>query len=118
MRKNLSQQKLLEILIAEIETLQQTSKHIKEIAPEIARQLHVLKTTKLKFDLNTDKLEELLESHKQKECGHSKVFFIIIRSCDNMASHSKYFYPIICFRNQYLVSYSSCFWIAIQPYSF
>ena len=66
MRKNLSQQKLLEILIVEIETLQQTSKHIKEIAPEIARQLHVLKTTKLKFDLNTDKLEELLESHKQE----------------------------------------------------
>ena len=64
MRVNLSQQKLLEILIAEIELLRQTSKNIKEIAPEIARQLHELKTAKIKFDLNTDKLEELLESHK------------------------------------------------------
>ena len=66
MRKNLSQQKLLEILIAEIETLQQTSKNIKEVAPEIARQMHELKTTKIKFDLNTDKLEELLENHKRE----------------------------------------------------
>jgi len=66
MRKNLSQQKLLEILITEIELLQQTSKNIKETAPEIAKQLHELKTTKIKFDLNTDKLEELLESHKRK----------------------------------------------------
>ncbi|QGY47274.1 hypothetical protein GM418_27495 [Maribellus comscasis] len=66
MRKNLSQQKLLEILIVEIEILQQNSKNIKEVAPEIARQLHELKNTKLKFDLNTDKLEELLEDHKQK----------------------------------------------------
>ena len=65
MRKNLSQQKLLEILIAEIEILQQTSKNIKEVAPEIARQLHELKTAKIKVDLNTDKLEELLENHKQ-----------------------------------------------------
>jgi hypothetical protein len=66
MRKNLSQQKLLEILTAEIELLQQTSKNIKEIAPEIAKQLHELKTAKIKFDLNTDKLEELLENHKQQ----------------------------------------------------
>lgn len=66
MRKNLSQQKLLEILTAEIEMLQQTSKNIKEIAPEIAKQLHELKTAKIKFDLNTDKLEELLENHKQQ----------------------------------------------------
>ncbi len=66
MRKNLSQQKLLEILITEIEILQQTSKNIKEVAPEIARQLHELKTAKIKVDLNTDKLEELLESHKRK----------------------------------------------------
>jgi septal ring factor EnvC (AmiA/AmiB activator) len=66
MRKNLSQQKLLEILIAEIEILQQTSKNIKEVAPEIARQLHDLKTAKIKFDLNTDKLEELLNNHKRE----------------------------------------------------
>ena len=64
MRKNLSQQKLLEILIAEIEILQQTSKNIKEVAPEIRRQLQELKTAKIKVDLNTDKLEELLEKHK------------------------------------------------------
>ena len=66
MRKNLSQQKLLEILCSEIEILQQTSKNIKEVAPEIARQLAELKATKLKADLNTEKLEELLESHKQE----------------------------------------------------
>ena len=66
MRKNLSQQKLLEILVAEIEMLQQTSKNIKEVAPEIARQLHELKATKLKVDLNTDKLEELLNNHKRE----------------------------------------------------
>ncbi len=66
MRKNLSQQKLLEILIAEIEALQQTSKNIKEVAPEITRQLHHLKTAKLKIDLNTDKLEELLQNHKRE----------------------------------------------------
>ena len=65
MRKNLSQQKLLEILIAEIEILQQTSKNIKDVAPEIRRQLQELKTAKIKVDLNTDKLEELLEKHKQ-----------------------------------------------------
>jgi hypothetical protein len=66
MRKQLSQQKLLEILCHEIDALQETSKNIKEIAPEIARQLHKLKTTKLKFDLNTDKLEELLGNHKRE----------------------------------------------------
>lgn len=65
MRKNLSQQKLLEILTSEIEMLEQTTKDIKEVAPEIARQLHHLKTAKIKFDLNTDKLEQLLEEHKQ-----------------------------------------------------
>lgn len=64
MRKNLSQQKLLEILCSEIEILQQTSKNIKEVAPEIAKQLTELKKTKLKVDLNTDKLEELLKNHK------------------------------------------------------
>ena len=63
MRKNLSQQKLLEILTAEIEMLQQTTKDIKEVAPEINRQLYHLKTDKIKFDLNTDKLEQLLEEH-------------------------------------------------------
>ncbi|MCT4644765.1 MAG: hypothetical protein N4A74_07250 [Carboxylicivirga sp.] len=66
MRKNLSQQKLLEILIAEIELLQQTSKGIKELAPEIERQLHILKTSKLKFDLNTDHLEQLLLNHENQ----------------------------------------------------
>nr|WP_320022733.1 hypothetical protein [uncultured Draconibacterium sp.] len=65
MRKNLSQQKLLEILTAEIELLEQTTKDIKEVAPEIARQLHHLKTAKIKFDLNTDNLEQLLVDHKQ-----------------------------------------------------
>jgi hypothetical protein len=64
MRKQLSQQKLLEVLIHEIDMLRETSKNINAIAPEIARQLHELKTTKLKFNLNTDKLEELLENHK------------------------------------------------------
>ena len=66
MRKNLSQQKLLEILTSEIETLKQTTENINEIAPEIDRQLQILKTTKLKYDINTDKLEQLLEDHKQK----------------------------------------------------
>ena len=66
MRKNLSQQKLLEILTSEIETLKQTTENINEIAPEIARQLQILKTTKLEYDINTDKLEQLLEDHKQK----------------------------------------------------
>jgi hypothetical protein len=66
MRKQLSQQKLLEILCSEIENLQQTSKNIKEVAPEIAKQLNELKSTKLKVDLNTEKLEVLLEIHKQE----------------------------------------------------
>lgn len=66
MRKNLSQQKLLEILIAEIETLQQTSKNIKEVAPEIAKQLQELKTTKLKVEINTDRLKHLLDEHKKE----------------------------------------------------
>nr|WP_319998148.1 hypothetical protein [uncultured Draconibacterium sp.] len=66
MRKNLSQQKLLEILTSEIETLKQTTENINDVAPEIARQLHALKTTKVKIGVNTDKLEQLLEDHKQK----------------------------------------------------
>ena len=66
MRKNLSQQKLLEILTSEIETLKQTTENINEIAPEIARQLHALKTTKVKISVDTGKLEQLLEDHKRK----------------------------------------------------
>ena len=66
MRKNLSQQKLLEILTSEIETLKQTTENINEIAPAIARQLHALKTTKVKIDVDTDKLEQLLEDHARK----------------------------------------------------
>lgn len=66
MKENLSQRKLLEILTSEIEILQQTSKNIKEVAPEITKQLHELKTTRLKVDLKTDKLEELLESHTRE----------------------------------------------------
>ncbi|MBN2779388.1 MAG: hypothetical protein JXR36_17285 [Bacteroidales bacterium] len=66
MRKNLSQQKLLEILTSEIETLKQTTENINEIAPEIDRQLQILKTTKLQYHINTDKLEQLLEDHKRK----------------------------------------------------
>ena len=44
MRKNLSQQKLLDVLTEETEILRKTSQNIKEVAPEIARQLHNLKT--------------------------------------------------------------------------
>lgn len=66
MRKNLSQQKLLEILTSEIETLKQTTENINEIAPEIARQLHALKTTKVKIGVDTDKLEQLLDDHQRK----------------------------------------------------
>jgi SpoVK/Ycf46/Vps4 family AAA+-type ATPase len=66
MRKNLSQQKLLEILTSEIETLKQTTENINEIAPEIDRQLQILKSSKLKYEVDTDKLEQLLEDHKQK----------------------------------------------------
>ena len=47
MRKQLSQQKILKILCSEMEILQQTSKNIKEVAPEIAKQLLELKTNKL-----------------------------------------------------------------------
>ncbi|WP_340112990.1 hypothetical protein [Maribellus mangrovi] len=49
-----------------IKTLKQTTENIKEIAPETARQFQTLKTTKLKYHINTDKLEQLLEDHKQK----------------------------------------------------
>jgi predicted nucleic acid-binding Zn-ribbon protein len=66
MRKQLSQQKLLEILTHEIDMLRETSKNINEIAPAIARQLHELKTTKLKFDLNTERLEWLLANYEKK----------------------------------------------------
>lgn len=65
MRKSLSQQKLLEILIAEIELLQQTSKHIKEVAPEIARQLEKVKNSGIKAELNTERLEWLLANHEK-----------------------------------------------------
>lgn len=66
MRKQLSQQKLLEILCHEIDMLQETSKNINEIAPAIAKQLRELKTTKLKLDLNTERLEWLLANHEKK----------------------------------------------------
>ena len=66
MRKNLSQQKLLEILTSEIETLKQTTENINAIAPEIDRQLQILKSSKLKYEVDTDKLEQLLENHKRK----------------------------------------------------
>ena len=65
MRKNLSQQKLLDVLTEEIEVLRRTSQNIKEVAPEIARQLDELKNTKLKADLDTDKLEQILNDHEQ-----------------------------------------------------
>jgi DNA polymerase/3'-5' exonuclease PolX len=66
MRKNLSQQKLLEILCSEIEILQQTSKNIKEVAPEIAKQLNELKTTGINATINTERLEWLLTNHEKK----------------------------------------------------
>ena len=56
-------------------------KNINEIAPEIKKQLHKLKTSNLKFDLNTDKLEELLENHKrelQKNVVIPKWFFWMV----------------------------------------
>ena len=65
MRKNLSQQKLLDVLTEETEILRRTSQNIKEVAPEIARQLEELKNTKLKVDLDTDKLEQILNDHEQ-----------------------------------------------------
>ena len=66
MRKNLSQQKLLEILTSEIETLKQTTENINEIAPEIAHQLQILKSSKLKYEIDTDKMEQLLKDHEQE----------------------------------------------------
>jgi hypothetical protein len=66
MRKQLSQQKLLEILVHEIDMLRETSKNINEIAPEIARQLEKLKTTGVKTTLNTERLEWLLANHEKK----------------------------------------------------
>ncbi len=65
MRKNLSQQKLLDVLTEETEILRKTSQNIKEVAPEIARQLEELKNTKLKADLDTDRLEQILKDHEQ-----------------------------------------------------
>ena len=66
MRKQLSQQKLLEILIHEIDMLRETSKNIKAIAPEIARQLEKLKTTGVNATINTERLEWLLANHEKK----------------------------------------------------
>jgi hypothetical protein len=63
MRKQLSQQKLLEILCYEIDILQETSKNIKEIALEIEKQLNKIKTTGIKAELNTERLEWLLSNH-------------------------------------------------------
>lgn len=65
MRKQLSQQKLLEILIHEIDMLRETSKNINAIAPEIAKQLNKLKTTGVKATLNTERLEWLLANHEK-----------------------------------------------------
>ncbi len=65
MRKNLSQQKLLDVLTEETEVLRKTSQNIKEVAPEIARQLDELKNTKLKVDLDTDRLKQILKDHEQ-----------------------------------------------------
>jgi ABC-type transporter Mla subunit MlaD len=65
MRKNLSQQKLLDVLTEEIEVLRRTSQNIKEVAPEIARQLDELKKTKLRVELNTGRLEQILKGQEQ-----------------------------------------------------
>jgi ABC-type transporter Mla subunit MlaD len=81
MRKNLSQQKLLDVLTEEIEVLRRTSQNIKEVAPEIARQLEELKNTKLKADLDTDRLEQLLKDHEQalqKKAVIPRWFFVLI----------------------------------------
>lgn len=81
MRKNLSQQKLLEILCSEIEILQQTSKNIKEVAPEIARQLEKLKTTGVKATLNTEHLEWLMANHEKtlkKSVAIPKWFLVLV----------------------------------------
>ena len=93
MRKNLSQQKLLEILTSEIELLEQTTKDIKEVAPEIARQLNHLKTAKIRVDLNTYKLEQLLDEHK-KELKKSVViprWFLFVIAGVLLASVIKWF---------------------------
>ncbi len=66
MRKQLSQQKLLEILIHEIDMLRETSKNINEIAPEIARQLEKLKSTGVKATVNTERMEWLLSNHEKQ----------------------------------------------------
>jgi hypothetical protein len=66
MRKQLSQQKLMEILCHEIDVLQETSKNINEVAPEIARQLEKLKTTGVKAELDTGHLERLLKNHEKE----------------------------------------------------
>lgn len=81
MRDNLSQRKLLEILTSEIELLNKTAGNIKEVAPEIARQLNEVKTTKLKVDLNTGRLEQILADHVQamkKEVVIPKWFLVLV----------------------------------------
>lgn len=81
MRENLSQRKLLEILTSEIELLNKTTRNIKEVAPEIARQLNELKTTKLKVNLNTSRLEQILADHEQsmkKNVVIPKWFLVLI----------------------------------------
>jgi predicted nucleic acid-binding Zn-ribbon protein len=66
MRKQLSQQKLLEILIHEIDILRETSKNINAIAPEIEKQLHKLKTTGVNATINTERLEWRLANHEKQ----------------------------------------------------
>ena len=81
MRKQLSQQKLLEILTQEIDMLRETSKNINDIAPEIARQLEKLKTTGVKTTLNTERLEWLMANHEKtlkKSVVIPKWFLILI----------------------------------------
>jgi hypothetical protein len=46
--------------------LRETSKNIKAIAPEIARQLEKLKTTGVNATINTERLEWLLANHEKK----------------------------------------------------
>ncbi|WP_159519764.1 hypothetical protein [Sunxiuqinia indica] len=81
MRDNLSQRKLLEILTSEIEQLKETTENVKEVAPEIAKQLEELKTTKLKVDLNTGKLEQILKDHEnvlQRKLVIPRWFLVLI----------------------------------------
>jgi len=81
MRDNLSQRKLLEILTEEIEELKKTTENINEVAPEIARQLEKLKTTKLKVDLNTGSLQQILKEHEEvmkKNMVIPKWFLILV----------------------------------------